>query len=180
MGEMTSRIGFNKYQLFRKIAFLTVMIIFIAMFIFFHPVLKSKPNSSDVPMIFLIIICLFLFFVSVLMTLQLLFIPKGVNIDHANNSIVLTFFGARSMTIYRNDLSNFSSTLVKTISTCCEGILLNLKDGEKYLLSDFNLKDYKPTKTFLEEGNVTWNENEKFSFIVYFINYFKHKFQHRL
>ena len=65
-------------------------------------------------------------------------------------------------------------SLVKTSSSRYEGVLLNLKDGKKILIGDFNLKDYQPIKTFLETNNVSYIGHEKFSFVTYFINYFKH------
>lgn len=165
-------IAFNKYQVYGKIAILSIFLLFFGLFIFLAPPLKSDVNPPVATFIFLIFFGFLFFCLAILMILQLLFLPKGVNINEENKFIILTFFAASSVKIELSDLSNYSSTLVKTKSTDYEGILLNLKNGKKYLLGDFNLRSYKPIKYFLEDCNVSYIGHEKFSFINYFIKYF--------
>jgi hypothetical protein len=166
-------IRFNKYQVYGKITFLIIFLSVIGLFIIVVPPLRVDVNTPVVIFIFLILMGFLIFCFAILMTLQLLFLPKGVNIDEGNRLITLTFFVSRPFTITPDDVANFSSILVHTKSTNYEGILLYLKNGKKYLLGDFNLKDYKPIRSFLEDYNVFYVGYEKFNFITYFVKYFK-------
>ena len=108
------------------------------------------------------------------MTLQLIFLPKSVDIDQQNKTLTLKFLFAKPLAFLPNDLTDFSSILVKTKSTSYEGVLIRTTSGKEFVLGDFNLQDFRPIKIFLEETNVTFTGHYKFSFVSYFIKYFRH------
>jgi hypothetical protein len=107
------------------------------------------------------------------MTLQLLFFPKAVEINKANNSLTVHYFLLRPNIIYSADISEYKSTRLNTKSTNYSGILVRIKSGKKYLFGDINLSDYKPVKMFLDECKISFGGHEKFNNISYFASCFK-------
>ncbi|HLY71361.1 MAG TPA: hypothetical protein VKR53_16620 [Puia sp.] len=112
---------------------------------------------------------------SILMTLQLFFLPKGVIIDNTDKSLTLKFFFARQFSIQVKEIIKFNS--VRVISrkgqTAYNGVMIHINNGKDYLLGEFNLEQFEPIQTFLESNNVQFAGDEKFSFVSYFINFFK-------
>ena len=102
-------VGFNKYQIYGKAIIIIVVLFFIGLFIFVAPHLKANSPTPTAAIVFLVLIAILICLLTILMTLQLLFLTKGVNIDDKNKLIILTFFATRSLTIHINDLLNFSS-----------------------------------------------------------------------
>lgn len=172
-------IGFNKYQVYGKIIVLILFWGFISLFLFFLPGIKFDLEFTSATIgkaTVIILIFGLLFFLSCLMTLQLIFLPKGVDIDKEKKTITLDYFFSRAIVININEVTNYSSTLIKSGKygqNRFEGVLVNVNDRCKYLLSDFNLNHYSPVLNFLEESNVTFIGHEKISMILYFRDLFK-------
>ena len=165
-------IAFNKYQFYSKIIILTIILTLVGVFAYYRPPIKF----DDAPIggiIFLIPIGTLLVCLLALMTLQLIFLPSSVDIDQQNKTLTLKFLFAKSLAFLPNDLTDFSSILVKTKSTSYEGVLIRTTSGKEFVLGDFNLQDFRPIKTFLEETNVTFTGHYKFSFISYFFKSFR-------
>jgi hypothetical protein len=164
-------IGFNKYQVYGKIVVLTFILAFVGFFIYFHPPLKfDDPPPSLVILILLPIVGLLILVMALLMALQLFFLPNGVTLDNADKSITLNFLLSKSLKIEVMEIEKYGFIWVNTGSSGFEGIMLHLENGKKYLLGDFNLREYLPIQSFLEESNVQFTGKEKFSFFSYFIN----------
>jgi hypothetical protein len=168
-------IGFNKYQVYGKIVILTFIISFIGLFIYFHPPLKFDNSPPTIVVIMLPLIGGLIFFMSILMTLQLVFLPKSVIINTKEKSLTIKFFFARQFSIQINEINEFSTVTVIAgkVPTTYNGLMLHLENGKDYLLGDFNLETFLPIQTFLQDTNVPFVGHEKFSFVQYFINYFK-------
>jgi hypothetical protein len=166
-------IGFNKYQLYGKIVVLAIVLSIIGVVLYFHP---SK-GFDDQPTAFQIIFSIFLgaslLFMFVLMILQLLLLPAGVNIDYTRKTLTIKFPFAKTIFIAPTDIMEYRPVSIKTKSTPYGGVNICLNNGREYLLSDFNLNDSAPIQSFLEESQVPVDINKKFSFITYFINNFK-------
>ncbi len=164
-------IGFNKYQFYGKII---ILIIFLPLFGFFIYALPHI-NFDDVPIgaiIFLALIWMLLMLLLILSTLQLIFLPKGVEIDDEKKTLTLKFLFTKSVTIKLADLKEYFTIMISTKSTNYEGILINNISGKEYILDNFNLADYKPIKIFLDDTKVEFSGHKKFSFVPYFFKYF--------
>jgi hypothetical protein len=164
-------IGFNKYQFYGKIAILIIMAC-CGLLIYKSPGI----NFEDAPtggLIFLAVICATIFYMLILMTLQLVVLPNSVKINAPGGCITLKFLFAKSLIIHANDVSRFSTIKMSTKSTEYEGMLVTMTNGKEYVLSDLNLANIKPVRRWLENNSVTFAGHYKFSFLSYFIRYFK-------
>ena len=166
-------ITFNKYQFYSKIIILTIILTLIGVFAYYRPPIKFD-DAPIAGIIFLILVWTLLVCLLTLMTLQLIFLPRSVHIDQQNKTLTLNFLFAKPLTVLPNDLADYSSIVVKTKSTDYEGVLIRTTKGKEFVLGDFNLQDFRPVKIFLEEANVAFTGHYKFSFISYFIKYFRH------
>lgn len=165
-------IGFNKFQFYGKIIFLTIAVCIFGLFIYFHPIIRFS-NAPIGGIIMLIIVWALLVLLTVLMTLQLFFWPNGIEIDNQNKTIIIKFLSTKSLTILPNDITEFCSIVITTKSASYEGVLIRLKNGKEYPIGDFNLKDFRPVQTFLEETKVAFAGHYKFNSFSYFFRYFR-------
>jgi len=162
----------NKNQFYAKIIILTIIFTLIGVFVYYRPPIKFDDAPIE-GIIFLILVWTLVGFLLIIMTLQLIFLPKGVDIDQQNKTLTLKFLFAKPLTVLPKDLIDFSSIVVKTKSTSYDGVLIRTSNGKEFVLGDFNLQDFRPIKTFLEETNVTFTGHYKFSFISYFFKSFR-------
>jgi hypothetical protein len=165
-------IGYNRGQFFGKVIILTIMLSMVALFLYYRPPIKFD-HAPIGGIIFLAVIWSLLALFLLLMTLQLFFLPNGVDIDETNRVLILKFVFGRQTILQLNDLSAFSSIAVVTKSSRYEGLLLKTANSKEYVLGNFNLEDFRPIKTFLENANVAFIGHEKFSFISYFLKFFR-------
>lgn len=142
------------------------------MFIFFHP---PFPKSIDWQSIYLFVIYLLLALALLLIVMQLLFFPNGVQIDNVTQSLTIHYFLKRAVTINVSDITYFTTTKIITRSSRYEGILVHTICNRQYLFTDFNLTDHTPVRAFLENKKITFAGHEKFKNISYFITFFKHR-----
>ena len=166
-------IGFNKYQFYGKIIILTIVLSLVVLLAYYRPPIKFE-NAPIGGIIFLIAVWALLMFGLILMTLQLIFLPKGVEIDLQNKMLTLKFLLAKPLIVLSDDIHEFCSIAFNTKSTTYDGLLIRIQNGKEYILGDFNLASFNPIKTFLEETNVAFAGHYKFSFVSYFIKYFRH------
>lgn len=165
-------IGFNKFQFYAKIIILTIVLSILGLFIYYRPPIKFD-NAPIGGIIFLIIIWTLLILFLVLMTLQLFLLPNGVEIDDQNKILTLKIFCAKPLIILPNDINEFCSIVVKIKSTDYEGVLMRFKNGKECVVGDFNLENFRPIQTFLEETKVSFVGHYKFSFASYFFRHFR-------
>ncbi|MFZ1799563.1 MAG: hypothetical protein WAU24_06820 [Chitinophagaceae bacterium] len=165
-------ISYNKNQFYRKFLALTLIALAAAMFIFFHP---PFPKSIDWQSIYLFVIYLLLALALLLIVMQLLFFPNGVQIDNVTQSLTIHYFLKRAVTINVSDIKYFTTTKIITRSSRYEGILVHTIYNRQYLFTDFNLTDHTPVRAFLENKKITFAGHEKFKNISYFITFFKHR-----
>lgn len=156
----------NRFQIIGKIIsfvfFLFVLVIFILRF----PTAKGMGL-----MIFALIISSSLFFVETVFILQFLFLPVGIFIDKSTQQLTIRFLCNKPKHINLNAIESFNSTKILTKSTTYEGLIVHLTDKEIILLSNFNLKDFKPVMTYLEDSKIPFNGNEKFRALSYYRQY---------
>ena len=108
------------------------------------------------------------------MFLQLLFFPKGVEINDSDKTITVHYFFMWQEIIESRDILSYTNTKLGTKSTIYEGVLVKLKNGKKYLFDDINITNYKPVKSFLEDCKIDFLGDEKFNNISYFKSFFKY------
>jgi hypothetical protein len=161
---MITNIHFNKYQLYGKIIF-SIVLIFILAFIG-RLILFPRPIDHNIGLACTLFV--FLVFGLTLMLIPLLLLPTGVTIDETFCQLEIKFLVRNTKTIYASEIKSYGSTIIITKSTRYEGILLHLTDHETILLSDFNLKDYRPILRFLDDSEITYLEKERFRFISYY------------
>ena len=164
-------IGFNKYQFYGKII---MLVIFLPLFGFFIYALPHM-NFDDAPIggiIFLALTWMLLMLLIILSTLQLIFLPKGVEIDDEKKTLTLKFLFTKSLSIKPADLTDYFTIMISTKSSSYEGIMIRNLFGKEYILDDFNLANYKPIKIFLDDTKVEFSGHKKFSFVSYFFKYF--------
>jgi hypothetical protein len=148
------------------LVFFGVIVLFLAGLAEFHFSFQMAVVIILAPLIF----CLF-----VIMTLQLLFFPKAVDINHVDQTLTVHYFFLQPNIIYATEMSAYSTTKLNTRSTSYEGVVLHVKSGRKYLFDDMNLSDHKPVKSFLEDCKISFSGHEKFNNISYFVSFFKYK-----
>ncbi len=102
------------------------------------------------------------------MFVQLQYLPIGVSFDDSSKKITVTFLLLKPMEIQLADIKDYSSTMVYTKKKDNEGLLVHLKTGKTLLLSNFNLKDYKPVETFFKKAKIKYLGKEDFNFFQYY------------
>jgi hypothetical protein len=166
-------ISYNKYRVFGKTAMVALCLLFFGVIVLFFARLPEFHFSFQMAVVIILaplIFCLF-----VIMTLQLLFFPKAVDINNVDQTLTVHYFFLHPNIIYATDMSAYSTTKLNTRSTNYEGILLHVKSGRKYLFDDMSLSDYKPVKSFLEDYKINFAGHEKFNNFSYFVSFFKYK-----
>ncbi|MCI4442026.1 MAG: hypothetical protein JHC39_00830 [Lentimicrobium sp.] len=157
----------NKYQLIGKtilqLIVLGVVFLFISVPIRFGFSYNSKGIMPLVFSFFFIIFFIFNFF-------QLFYTPIGVTIDENQKTISIEFLFRGSQIVQIDEIENYATTKVSTKSTLYEGILVKLKNKKSILLTDYNLKTFKPILTFLEQYNIQSIGHEIFKPIKYYKN----------
>lgn len=164
-------IGFNKYHIYGQIITIVIFLPLFGFFIYALPHMKF----DDAPIggiIFLALIWMLSMLLLILSALQLIFLPKGVQIDDEKQTLILKFLFTKSVTVELADLTEYFTIIISTKSTSYEGILIKNKSGREYILDDFNLADYKPIKIFLDNRKIDFSGHKKFSFVSYFFRYF--------
>ena len=166
---MQQDITSNRYQLTGKIILQIILIGIVALMVdvTIFPIGNGAPNFW----ILLIFGTLFLLF-NLVIFIQLLFLPIGVSIDDTLMKLEIRFLLLKSKVVSLDDIESYNSTVIATKSENYEGVLLHLKSGKNILLSNFNLKDYSPIKSFLSECKLNNIGKEKFSFFSYYTQSF--------
>ena len=163
---MTIEIGSNKYQFIGKII---VLIVFGCISILPLYALALKGNFGSWTQLIIPCLVTLLFLVgSLVMFVQLRFLPRAVIIDNNSKKLELKYVFQPTIAIGIERIDSYSSTNICTKSDNYKGLLLYLIDGKKILLSDFNLKDYSPIVKFLDDMNVKNHGDEKFLFFAYY------------
>jgi hypothetical protein len=161
---MKTIIGANKGQLYGKVI---ILLISFCISICLSLVLYKTTNS--IPTIaFFVLLSFYLF--SIIMFIQILFLPIGVEIDESEKYLLLRFLLRRKLLIKESDINIYSPTQINTKSIWYDGVLIDLKDGKQLLLSNFSLKDYTPVKAFLENNNLIATEKRRFKAFWYYTN----------
>jgi len=169
---MLTAISFNRPQLFKKVILQVVLFAIFILSLIIIVRSSGEPSSSYHLLLAIIFSALFLVF-NVFILIQLLFLPVGVSIDNPSKKMEIKFLLLGSKTIQIADIEAYSSTIIYTKKKDLEGILLHLKAGKKFLLSNFNLKDYKPVEVFFKKSKVKYLGKEDFGFIAYYRQSFK-------
>jgi len=73
-----------------------------------------------------------------------------------------------SKVIGKYDIADYTTTTIKSRSSSCFGIFLNLTNGKKILVSDLTFANYMPVELFLEDLKITKSGEEDFSFFSYY------------
>ncbi len=167
-------ISYNKYQVYSKSILLAIVLSIIILFVCRAPLSKLSFQFSW-KVAFLIFLCLFLFRMMVVISLQLLFLQKGVNINVDDKLLEITYFLKKKDIVRMTDIKEFTTTKLMTKSTTYEGIMVYSNTGKKYLFDDISISDYKPVNKFLEDCNISFAGHEKFNNLNYFISFFKYK-----
>lgn len=168
-------IGCNKYQFYGKFF---VIILFLSPLVLIPTSPHSSKNDTNNPaflIILLSLICLLLLFMFILMILELLFLTNGIEIDFKKKNILMKYFLMKSETIELSNIIQYSETTISTKSSSYICYLIYTKNKRKYLLGDFNLQEYLPIKSFLDDNSTKFIGHEKTSMVTYFINYFRFK-----
>ena len=170
-------IGSNKYQLYGKTITLVIFIFIIGM-ICTHP-MKWNSNGNYPPIFILYfffpLMGLLLLTMLIVMTLELFFMSKSIEIDFKNKTLLLKYLFIQSDMLVLDDIIQYSETTISTKSSSYECYLIYTQNNRKHLLGDFNLAEHLPIKTFLDENEIKFIGHEKISIFSYFINYFKNK-----
>lgn len=151
---------------------LIILISISILFISIYPKMQIDGHSA-LASIFIALIFLLLFAMMALMSMQLLFFPKAVEINSTEQALTIHYFTLPSKTIYPNEISEYTTTVLHTRTTDYEGVLVHSKTGRKYLFDDISITDYKPVKYFLEDSKISLAGKEKFNNLSYFILFFK-------
>ena len=164
---MLTVIKSNRPQLIKKLAIQIPLVIVLALsvVIIFNP--WGTP-SDTLHLMLRILLCIIVFLLNIYMFVQLLYLPTGVSFDDSSKQLTVTFPLIKPMEIQLADIEDFSSTMVYTKKKDNGGILVHLKTGKALLLSNFNIKDYKPVETFLKKAKIKNVGKEDFSFFSYY------------
>ena len=136
---MLTEVGANKYQFIGKAVILIILLGCVGLFVYvtIYPRGEQLTSSLVTPTIFI-----FLFSIlSLVMFIQLIFLPAGVSFETTSNQMTIRFLLLTSKTLSLDEIETYATTSIYTKSSQYEGLLLHLKNGKKLLLSDFNLKD---------------------------------------
>ena len=124
----------------------------------------------------LIVLALLFVLMLILISLNvivLLFLPIGVKIESELNAIKISYLFLKERTINSSDIASYGSTIIVTRSENFDGILVLATGGKKFLLSNFNLRDYTPILSFLEEQKIKFTGKENFKFFSYYTQSFR-------
>ena len=160
-------IGYNKLQVFGKI-FVIILISLMIILISVSKIQKSETPPSLFIMLFFPFLAALLLFMYLMIILELLFLAKEVVINYNNKRLTLNYFLNPSVEIEISEILEYATTKVATKSTTYDGIVIYLKNGKYYLLSDFNLAGYLPIKKFLETQEIKFMGHKKISMVLYF------------
>lgn len=171
LAGMVTEIIFNKNQLYGKVAVLVSISLLLlgAIYLLNHPNTKHYAPPSLAGPVFFIVFCVFIIFI---VLIQLFNLSIGVTIDNSSQELRIKFLTRKTRIILVNEIDSYSSTQISARSNYYDGILLYVR-GQKFLLSDFNLSDYKPILSFLEEEKIIFDGKEKFKFIAYYSQRFR-------
>ena len=166
-------ISYNKYQAWGKIAVSILVFGIMVILIHFIPWAKLDFHFSFT-MIFAIILWLLAILFFILMFLQLIFFPRGVEINSDARNLTVHYFMLRPRTIDAHTMLKYTNTKLYSRSTIYPGVLIYLKNGKKYLFDEISIRDYKPVKEFLDSRGVYFGGDEKFNNISYFMAFLRH------
>jgi hypothetical protein len=166
------KIGFNKFQLFGKFIALPFVLFFFFILVSHFNDMRYGNTSIALQKTFLLIMSSFLFVMTVLVILELIYFPIGVLIDAQISSLTLSFLFLPQISLPVEEIDSYATTYIRTRGGGYAGIFINTCDGKKYLVSDFNLKDHKPVIEFLEGCKIPCTGEEKFRAVSYLIKYF--------
>ncbi|RTL59905.1 MAG: hypothetical protein EKK37_03410 [Sphingobacteriales bacterium] len=165
-------IGCNKWQFYGKLISSFIFIPLFIFFFFFGPLnLLFKENTLTG--IFLLFLWSLIAFFVILMLFQLLFWPKGVEINSEDKLLKIKFFLSATKTLSIKDIDRYVTTKISTRSTLYEGVLIYTSTNRKFIFSDANLSDYRPVRDFLTANEIQTEGHEKYDNLGYFGSYFK-------
>ncbi|SFS95178.1 hypothetical protein [Mucilaginibacter polytrichastri] len=148
---MIENIGSNKYQLIGKliaqIAFILLLILLLYVAIY--------PRGNKIPIILNVIVIALALIANVLIIVQILLLPIGVSINNLTQQLEIKYLLKRRKVVQNTDIESYSLTNIYTRSSEYNGVLIQLVEREKILLSDFNLKilwsDYYISEKFKDK-----------------------------
>ena len=156
-------IKYNRSQLTGKIILFIVFLFIITLIVTRFPTTKGLGL-----MIFALGLLSFISIIETVFLLQFFFLPTGLIIDKLTQKLTIKFLLNKSKIIKLTDVKSYSSTVIWTKSTSYDGLIIHLSDNRNFLLSDFNLRDFKPCLTYFQESGITFIGKEKFKVINYY------------
>ncbi len=164
---MPTIINANKSQLYKKIILQIVLIIIfvLSIVIIIHPF--GQPLTLFQLLLMILFAIAFLVF-NAFTLVQLLYLPSGVSVDETAKKMEVKFLLIKPVTIEAADLEKYTTTTIFGRKKDYEGILIYIKAGKKLLISNINVKDYKPVEAFLKKIKVKHAGKEDFGFFPYY------------
>jgi hypothetical protein len=124
-------------------------------------------HKAFVVLLFSLIILLLLLVIA-----EMIFFPIGLLINKEEPSISFLFLFSPDVKASITEIVSYNATYISTRGGGYDGIFVNTITGRKYLVSDFNLTEYKTTLAFLQDAGIPDNGFEKFRPFRYIIKYF--------
>jgi hypothetical protein len=156
---MDVEITYNKFNYYGKIIFELVLIFLIVLITSVTITSWHFYNSNGhLPPIFLIS---FLLVLGIYMLLNLIYIPIGISINKELNQFHIKY-PFTNIQFSVDEINGYTTTIVITKSSRDDGVLIHLKNGKEILLSDHNLKDYKPILEYLQQSKVPYLGKERY------------------
>jgi hypothetical protein len=159
----TLDIKYNRYQWTGKIILFIVLLFIIALFVIRFPSIKDIGL-----MIFALGLLSFMSFIEIVFLFQFFFLPTGLKIDKLNQRLTIKFLFNKSKIIRLTDVKYYSSTFLWTKSTNYDGLFIHLNNNKYFLLSDYNLRDFKPSLTYFQQSGISFIGKEKYKVINYY------------
>ncbi len=95
-------------------------------------------------------------------------LTTGISIDNTSNKLTITYLFKKTESISVDEMDGYTTTRIRRRTNYDEGIMLYMTNGNRILLSDTSLKDYRPVVSFLEDNAISARGAEKFSFFKYY------------
>lgn len=166
---MTS-IGPNNFYLYFKLIFQVVLFALLALPIYdFFTLWNNYKSITDFTGLVLMLV--FIIFISAVNSGAIFLIPYRVIIDSSQKIISLKYLFKKWRAIQLKDIENYSTTIIHTKGDKHQGVIVHLQIQERILLSNYNLKDFKPVLSFLGEESVEYIGDEKFKAFAYYKQY---------
>jgi hypothetical protein len=144
-----------------------LVIFLVSIYLIIHP---GPHDKAIIP-----VLCAYTFsgiiLISILMfILQIIYIPNGVIIDDELKQLTLKYLVGKQNIVTLGDISAYKKIRIDTRAGAWYGVVIYLPKEKPVLLSDLNLDGYTPVKQFLDNSNVRSIDEERFSFMPYFMH----------